>query len=64
MVVKLGERRTLFGEREQAACNSTTKERMSYQNISEMAIVVGNLWCPGTLIVSTRLAWLIAWMSA
>jgi len=34
----------LWGEREQAACILATEDRMSYQNISEMTIVLGSLW--------------------
>ena len=54
---QLGQCRTLWGEREQAACILATEERMRCQkllDVSEMAIIVGSLWWN---IVSTSLAW-------
>ena len=41
--VVLGECRTLWGEREQAACILATKESMRYQKLLEVTILVGSL---------------------
>ena len=54
----LGECRTLWGEREQAACILATEERMRYQNVSKTTSAVGSLWWH---IVSTSLAWHITY---
>jgi len=47
IVKSLGECRTLWGEREQAACILATEERMKYQtllSVSNITIAVGSLW--------------------
>ena len=53
---ELGECRTLWCEREQAACILVNKERIRYQkflSVSKVTIVVGSLWWH---IVGTNLA--------
>ena len=54
-LIELDECRTLWGKCEQTACILATEERMGYQDVSKMTIVVaGSLWWH---IVSTSLAW-------